>query len=123
MLIFTSSSLRNLDYCVVLHLPGVSFDEAVDGLDAILKVKSAMESGTEYDVILMDSSMPRIGGGLASSIIRSMGYRGKIYGITGSARDDEISGLLDCGVDKVLMVNNCKTIVIRCRYWSSHCHR
>ena len=89
------------DADVVLHLPGLTFDEAVDGLDAIIKVKGALEAGYEYDLILMDSNMPRIGGGLAASIIRSMGYKGRIYGVTGSARDDEINELVRNAIDRV----------------------
>ena len=59
--------------------------EANNGQDAVEKVKESIDKGVNIDGILMDSSMPFMDGTTATKLIRELGYKGKIFGITGNA--------------------------------------
>ena len=79
------------------------FVEAGDGLEAVKEVKNSMQSGAPYDVILMDFVMPNMDGPHAARQIRSMGYEGKIIGVTGNAQQADIDHFLSHGADRVLL--------------------
>jgi CheY-like chemotaxis protein len=59
--------------------------EATNGQEAVNYVEAAMRCGQVIDGILMDSSMPYMNGTTATRLIRDMGYKGKIFGVTGNA--------------------------------------
>lgn len=61
-----------------------------------------MDRGNAFDVILMDNVMPNLDGRSAAKIIRNLGWRGIMVGITGNALPDQISDFLAHGVDCVL---------------------
>lgn len=77
--------------------------EAGDGIEAVNKVKECVEKQIRLDAILMDSSMPRMDGPTAVRIIREMGFKGKIFAITGNAFDSDINEFLEHGADQVLI--------------------
>ena len=77
--------------------------EANNGQDAVDKVKESIDKGVNIDGILMDSSMPFMDGTTATKIIRELGYKGKIFGITGNAFQSDIDNFLAHGVDEVLI--------------------
>lgn len=77
--------------------------EASNGNEAVERVKECMANGTVLDGILMDSSMPFMNGPTATTIIREIGYRGKIFGVTGNAYQADIDDFIMHGVDEVLI--------------------
>jgi CheY-like chemotaxis protein len=79
-------------------------DEAIDGEDAVQKVKaSIIESISKYKVILMDYEMPRLNGPDAVKSIRELGYDGLIIGITGHAGEDELNAFTTNGANQVIV--------------------
>ena len=55
-----------------------------------------------YDVILMDYQMPVMDGPTAIKAIRTLGFKGKIVGLTGNALQSEQNVMLDAGAELVL---------------------
>ena len=77
--------------------------EASNGNEAVERVKQCIADGIMLDGILMDSSMPFMNGPTATTIIREIGYRGKIFGVTGNAYQADIDDFIMHGVDEVLI--------------------
>ena len=78
-------------------------EEAANGIEAIEKVKASMAFGIPFDAILMDNMMPLMNGPEASKCIRSLGFKGKIIGVTGGAFDEDVEGFLQEGANEVLI--------------------
>ena len=105
ILVVDDSSLNRKMLKRVFNSSGYTYDEAVDGVNAVEKVKSRMtgESGRrEYDAILMDFVMPNMDGPTATEIIRALGYRGIIFGVTGKSQENDIAYFTSKGADGVL---------------------
>jgi len=77
-------------------------DEAENGQEAIDIVKTSMRLNVVYDAIFMDFVMPVMDGPKATRLIRGLGYKGKILGVTGNALADDINVFISHGADKVL---------------------
>ena len=65
--------------------------EAEDGLEAIERVKERIDSSNggrseHFDAILMDFVMPNMDGPTATRQLRTMGYTGVIFGVTGNGK-------------------------------------
>ena len=65
--------------------------EAEDGLKAIERVKERIDSSNggrseHFDAILMDFVMPNMDGPTATRQLRTMGYTGVIFGVTGNGK-------------------------------------
>ena len=58
--------------------------------------------GTEYDVVLIDDSMPNLSGPEAIKVARGKHYRGIIIGLTGSIDDETRDHFYDSGAHAVL---------------------
>ncbi|KZV68092.1 CheY-like protein, partial [Peniophora sp. CONT] len=69
----------------LLQLFGVSFDVAVDGLEAIQWL-----NGNMYDLVLMAVAMPKIDGVTATSIIRQSDIRTPIVSMSSSAHPQDL---------------------------------
>lgn len=81
-----------------------AFTEAMDGEDAVQKVRKALQDGILYDVILMDNQMPKMMGIEATRIIRQeLGYQGLIFGVTGNALDEDLKVFMKNGANEVLI--------------------
>ena len=81
-----------------------SIDQAVDGIDAVEKVRQSLQHHRPYDLILMDFFMPNMDGPTATKRIRSdLGFKGLIIGVTGNALPEDIHTFKTCGADKVLI--------------------
>lgn len=77
----------------------VEADEAENGLVAVQLVSS----NEPYDAIMMDAEMPVMSGFKATSTIRSMGYRGMIFGCTGNALDQDVALFRAQGADGIFI--------------------
>jgi len=56
----------------------------------------------QYDVILMDYQMPNMDGPTAIRAIRSLGYKGVIFGVTGNVMALDQQEMIAAGADDVL---------------------
>jgi CheY-like chemotaxis protein len=72
--------------------------EAEDGLDAIIKINRKIN---DISLILVDNIMPNITGVLFSKLIRGLGYKGLIIGITGNGIDKDRLEFEEAGADYV----------------------
>jgi CheY-like chemotaxis protein len=99
----------------MLKICGHTSTEAVDGLEAVKEIALMMRKRklrkeldrkescvyTQYDVVLMDSCMPKMDGPQAAIQMREMGFMGPIIGITGNPVSD-FSEFQSAGADLVL---------------------
>ena len=76
--------------------------EAENGQQAVDMVKDAMESGMSYDIVAIDYQMPVMDGVTATSMMRAIGYTGRIIGITGNAMQEDLNSFTSSGADVVL---------------------
>ena len=83
----------------MLSSEGCSVAEAEDGEKAV----EALKQNPFYDAILMDSHMNKMDGPAAACIMRSMGYKGIIIGITGDTGAKQITHYLQQGASRVLI--------------------
>lgn len=103
VLIVDDSSLnRKMTSRLLGHL-GCETRDAEDGQSAVDEVQGCLELADSIDVILMDSEMPRMNGVQATSIIRGLGYRGLIIGVTGNGQAECIQEFKEAGADHVLI--------------------
>jgi CheY-like chemotaxis protein len=72
--------------------------EAEDGLDAIIKINRKINN---ISLILVDNIMPNITGVLFTKLIRGLGYKGLIIGITGNGIDKDRSEFEEAGADYI----------------------
>ena len=91
VLVVDDSRLNRKMLLKCLQKDGHRCTEAVDGLEAVERVKQRMTfsnggPGSPYDVILMDFIMPNMDGPTAVKEIRSMGYTAPIFGVTGNGK-------------------------------------
>jgi signal transduction histidine kinase/CheY-like chemotaxis protein len=106
LLIVEDSSLNRKMLCKLLRSSGYSCEEACDGLGAVEKVKARMaRSFSEkrtFDAILMDFVMPNVDGPTATDVIRGLGYKGPVFGLTGNTSGSDVNHFKRCGADAVL---------------------
>lgn len=81
---------------------GYTFKEADDGETAVELMKKSLSTGEVFDCILMDNHMPRMNGRDAVRMIRYLGFKGRIVGVTGDAMDEDIEKFIESGVNVVL---------------------
>ena len=91
ILVVDDSHLNRKMLMKFLKKDGHRCTEAEDGLEAIERVKERIDfsnggHGKPYDAILMDFIMPNMDGPTATRQIRSMGYTGVIFGVTGNGK-------------------------------------
>ena len=73
--------------------------EAENGLEAVKKCES-----NSFDFVIMDVIMPVMSGIDATRILRKeKGFKVPIIALTGNSLQDEISGLIEVGANKVLL--------------------
>lgn len=82
----------------LLKMNHISSDIALNGK---LATEMVMKQPDKYSFIFMDNLMPVMNGCVATSIIRNMGYRNIIAGITGNILDDDIAEFLHAGANIV----------------------
>jgi two-component system response regulator ResD len=92
--------IRDL-YVLVFSRSGYEVEEAVDGADAIEKVKANL-----YDVILLDIMLPKINGLDVLKFIRDPGFKAHetpVFLITNLGQEDIIKKAFDMGADGYLL--------------------
>ena len=77
-------------------------DEAVNGSDAVVKVKTAMDEQDPYDSILMDYEMPIMKGPAAVLEIRQLQCNAFIVGVTGNVLEEDVAQFMSSGANFVL---------------------
>lgn len=78
---------------------GRQVDEAINGLDAIEKIK---EKGT-YDLLFIDIQMPKMNGIKATEFLRKeLNYQGIIIGLTGHVDEDSINDCKRAGMNEII---------------------
>ena len=82
---------------------GYKYVEAKNGKEAVEAVEISMKEGQLFDCILMDSSMPMLSGPEATSAIRSLGFKGKIFGITGNTLMSDVDDFVAHGLDEIFL--------------------
>ena len=103
LLIVDDSFLNRKMLLRTFRAAGHECDEAVDGLEAVEKIKIIMSSPQgRYSVVLMDFVMPNMDGPTATKEIRALGYTAPIYGVTGNTLKSDVDYFLSKGADKVL---------------------
>lgn len=82
--------------------------EAKDGLECLELLDYATEEGRGtrsavglIDVVLMDDHMPRLTGPEATSLLKSRGFPGVIYAVSGTVDQNEIDHFLSSGVEAI----------------------
>ena len=103
LLIVDDSPLVRKYHRRTLSAFNVMIDEACDGFEAIDAVRESIEANQCYDAILMDASMPTLDGMQASKRVRELGFRGKIFGVTGNAFQSDIDDFINHGADEVVI--------------------
>ena len=78
-----------------------TIDEAGDGQQAVDMLKISCDTGTPYDIVLMDYQMPIMDGPSAAQAMRLNGFSGLIIGITGHGLQEGEQFLLN-GANSVL---------------------
>lgn len=92
------SNRKMLD--MTLRRKGFVCDQAVDGEEAVKRVQ---EKGIDfYDIIFMDSVMPVMCGPDAARMLRELGYKNLLIGVTGNAMDIDVAEFELAGADTVL---------------------
>ncbi|KAF7197350.1 Transcription factor SKN7 [Pseudocercospora fuligena] len=75
-----------------------SIDSALDGLEAVNK----LNSGSKYDLVLMDIIMPNLDGVSATHLVRQFDSTTPIIAMTSNIRSDDISMYFQHGMNDVL---------------------
>ena len=83
----------------LLQKNGASVEVVDNGRFAVENALAAKRTGREYDLILMDISMPEMDGYAATSALREAGYQGRIIALTAHATDEDRQRCLDSGFD------------------------
>ena len=128
ILVVDDSAINRKMMCRLFTRNSIPCDQAEDGFIAVEMVQAiSNEASTEtdnwllatvdvggigsdsiivgrgqYDVILMDYQMPNMDGPTAIRAIRSLGYKGVIFGVTGNVMALDQQEMMAAGADDVL---------------------
>jgi CheY-like chemotaxis protein len=78
-------------------------DFAENGLEALNMVTIALETNNDYSIIFMDSMMPVMGGIEATGMIRDLGFKGMIVGVTGEITPEDNARFMASGATDVML--------------------
>ncbi len=81
---------------------GVDVETAADGREAFDKAMASQDSGSPYDLVLMDMQMPEWDGYEATRNLRDAGFTGRIVALTAHAMTGDRQKCLDAGCDDYL---------------------
>lgn len=100
-LIVDDSNTNRLVLAKYLQRIGITVDEANDGFDCVEKCEK-IENINDYDIIWMDVRMPYKDGYETSKILREMGYKNYIIGLTGHVEQESLNKCISVGMNKVI---------------------
>ena len=85
----------------ILTEHGFEIDTAVDGREAVAKVKSANTAGSAapYDIVLMDIQMPVMDGYQATRALRAAGFTLPIVALSANAFAEDVAASLEAGMN------------------------
>ena len=96
------SLVRKMTAKLLVHY-GITVSEASNGMEAVAKFKSSNTANSSpFDAVFMDSQMRIMDGPTAAAELRKAGFRGKIYGVTGSGEEEVINFYKEKGADEVV---------------------
>ena len=98
ILIVEDEGVNRLYVRTLLERDGWVIDEAVNGMEAVALVKN-----NHYNLVLMDISMPRMGGLEASSLIRATNPTLPIIAITANAYEEDRHRILKAGLNDIVL--------------------
>ena len=75
---------------------------ASDGSEAVWLMRRAQENQDYFDLVLLDYQMPNMDGPTTAQVLREMGYRGLIVGMTSRTRQEEVDAFIAQGANSVL---------------------
>ncbi|KAK1294843.1 hypothetical protein QJS10_CPA16g01419 [Acorus calamus] len=81
---------------MMLKSIGVESQEVENGQEAV----DLFVAGAVFDVVLIDKEMPIMDGPEATKVLRSMGIRSKMVGVSGNTREEEIMEFMDAGLNE-----------------------
>ena len=76
--------------------------EAEDGSVAVEMIRQSMAQNAQFDIVLMDYCMPVMDGPSATRIIRDMGFKGLILGVTGNSLPDDVAHFISSGANAII---------------------
>ena len=89
--------------------------QADNGEQAVQRFEESLLNHTPFDAIFMDEIMPVMKGSTAISIIRRLGYQGKMISLTGIVTDEDRNAILLSGADfvvsKPLLIQNLENLM------------
>jgi signal transduction histidine kinase/DNA-binding response OmpR family regulator len=103
ILVVDDSTMNRKMVCRLLRTAGYTCAEAVDGqecVDYIVRCESGQQD--RVHLILMDYEMPRMNGPTAASVLRDMGCKVPVIGITGNVLAEDKEYFKEHGVVEVL---------------------
>ena len=103
ILIVDDSAMNRKMTRKMLDYMGHFVAEADDGDAAIELYKSRSAEGIMFDMVLMDSHMPRMSGPETTLILRKLGYSGFIAALTGDTSPEDEQLFKNNGADTVLI--------------------
>jgi CheY-like chemotaxis protein len=77
----------------------ILINELEDGLQLINNIND----NNHYGIIILDNLMPNITGTFAIKLLRSIGYKGFVLGLTGNNSDDEIELFMNNGLNYIMI--------------------
>lgn len=80
---------------IVLGLAGAKVNTAENGLDGIAKYASGLNSGTFYDAVFTDLSMPKADGAVVTQVVKILNPNTQVIVITGKEPTSEYKALSD----------------------------
>jgi CheY-like chemotaxis protein len=104
ILIVDDSAMNRKMVCRLLRTAGYTCTEAADGqecVDHIMRMGSEQQDSSVH-LILMDYEMPRMNGPTAASVLRDMGCKVPIIGITGNVLSEDKDNFIAHGALEVL---------------------
>ncbi len=81
----------------ILQKAGAEVHLAIDGQEAVEKVRQLFLQGTPPHVVLMDMQMPQLNGYQATRLLRQQGFQGPIVALTANAMQGEREKCLQAG--------------------------
>lgn len=108
VLVVDDSSLTRKLLSKILIGKGFHVHCAVDGQSCLDMMETAEAQGSSvsynnlYDVIIMDSSMPRMSGNETCKVLREKGFKGMICGVTGNTTQKDVESFIASGASLVL---------------------